>query len=129
MKNYIFILMSCCVFLFSCSDYSENQNTENFESISQSADTNPPPPLQCKGDEIPCAGKCVNTRSDNRNCGWCEEVCNIAIGDFCDDFRCKNVRDFGFEIHPRGPRSYNPRRDLPRPPPVFLIPDNINEKP
>jgi hypothetical protein len=45
-------------------------------------------------------------------------VCRIADGEFCLGYYCRNVRDFGFTLEPNGPREYDIRRDLPRPPPV-----------
>jgi len=100
------------MFIIGCNDLEEEND---FDSYYSSMDTRPREPLECRGTEIPCAGKCVDISHDNRNCGWCEETCNIAIGDFCNNYRCKNVSDFGFGIYPQGPRNYDIKRDLPRP--------------
>lgn len=109
------IFFLCLFFLYSCTSSNEIRESD-FSSFEQKMDTNPPKPLECKDTEIPCAGRCVDIRRDNRNCGWCEETCNIVDGEFCMNYHCVSVRDFGYNIYPRGPVEYNIKRDLPRPP-------------
>jgi hypothetical protein len=62
-----------------------------------------------------CVQTIMDVQSDNGHCGWCFTECNVGLGEFCRNYHCVNVADYGFEIHPRGPRPYNPIHDLPRP--------------
>ena len=110
-------LLFFLVFLvIACGPTSEK---DEFASSSQEYNGNPPPPLVCKSNEMICYGKCIDISSDNRNCGWCEQRCDITVGEFCMMYQCKNVRDYGFSINPNGPREYDVRRDLPRPSPIL----------
>jgi hypothetical protein len=93
-----------------------SQDREDVAEASQAFNSDPPPPLQCDYPEMACGtGRCVDVQSDNGHCGWCFTECNVGLGEFCRNYHCVNVADYGFEIHPRGPRPYNPIHDLPRP--------------
>lgn len=87
-------------------------------TLSQEYNSNPPPLVVCESPRMNCAGVCVDISRDMKNCGDCGEKCNIADGEFCLAYYCRNVRDFGFTLEPNGPREYDIRRDLPRPSPV-----------
>lgn len=91
---------------------------EEYESAAFEFNSNPPPPVICESPKHNCAGVCVDISRDMKNCGGCGEECNIADGEFCLAYYCRNVRDFGFTLEPNGPREYDIRRDLPRPTPV-----------
>lgn len=104
------------VLLVACG--SDPLAHEELSSKEQSYNSDPPPPLICKDNEMVCSGKCIDISSNNRNCGWCENWCDLSAGEFCAAYHCANVRDFGYNIGPVGPRAYEIRRDLPRPTPI-----------
>ena len=91
---------------------------DGFGQVEQAWSGPPKPPLTCDYPMVNCGEKCVNIQNDNRNCGWCENICKVSDGEFCNDYACVSVRNFGFNIYPQGPRAYDVRRDLPRPNPV-----------
>ena len=105
----------CLFFLLSCNSHVD-LNQEDLSTIEQNMDTNPPKPIKCDYPMMNCGtGKCVNVQFDNKNCGWCDSECRISDGEFCLNYHCANVRDFGYNIYPRGPKEYNIKKDLPRP--------------
>ena len=108
----LFVLL---LLLIACSS---SPSVEEFSTIEQNYNGNPPPPLVCKGNEMICYGSCVDISMNNKNCGWCDEECDLQNGEFCMAYHCANVRDFGFSIGPVGPIRYDVRRDLPRPIPI-----------
>lgn len=111
MRYFVVILLM----LVACSS---SQDPVEFDTVEQEYNGRPKPPIVCEGQKIVCGIDCVDISSDNRNCGDCGQVCRIADGEFCLGYYCRNVRDFGFTLEPNGPREYDIRRDLPRPPPV-----------
>ena len=116
----------CLFFLFSCSlSNDSNEVMENdFSFLEQNMDTNPPKPIKCEYPFMDCGlRKCVNVEYDNKNCGWCNNICEISYGEFCMNYHCVDVRDYGYNIYPRGPVEYNIKKDLPRPPNVL---NNLN---
>lgn len=86
-----------------------------YSSVAQEYNGNPPPPIVCETPKVVCGISCVDISRDMKNCGDCGQECNIADGEFCLAYYCRNVRDFGFTLEPNGPRQYDIRRDLPRP--------------
>jgi hypothetical protein len=40
----------------------------------------------CSSDEVACKGLCTNTRTDNNNCGYCENSC--PAGNYCLNGNC-----------------------------------------
>ena len=103
------------VLLLSCGP---SQTDVEISVIEQEYNSDPPPTLVCKGNEMVCSGKCIDISSNSRNCGWCENWCDLSAGEFCVAYHCANVRDYGFSIGPVGPKRYDVRRDLPRPSPI-----------
>jgi hypothetical protein len=83
--------------------------------VEQPAHREPPPDPRCAPGQSVCGVVCVDLARDNANCGVCDERCDVGAGMFCHRFTCVSVEEFGFEIHPRGPRSYDPAADAPRP--------------
>jgi len=88
---------------------------DDFGTVGQPANREPPPDPPCAPGESVCGVTCVDLSRDNGNCGACEERCDVGAGLFCRGYRCVSVEDFGFELHPRGPRAYDPTTDAPRP--------------
>lgn len=102
------------VLLAACT----SQIVENdIESSENEYNGNPPPPIVCEPPKVVCGITCVDISRDMKNCGDCGQECRIADGEFCLAYYCRNVRDYGFTLEPRGPRQYDVRRDLPRPVP------------
>ena len=125
-KQASFIFAVLLTISTGCSDASEK---EEFEHIEQAWSGPPKPGLSCDYPMMDCGGdKCVNVQYDNKNCGWCETDCRISDGEFCRDYHCVNVRDFGYNIYPRGPKQYDVRRDLPRPHDDIYIEDTKDIK-
>ena len=105
----LFILLLLLVACGSLPPESE------IESESQ-AYNGPPPPIVCESPKVLCGITCVDISRDNRNCGDCDQVCEVSEGEFCLGYYCRNVRDYGYYLGPIGPVEYDVRRDLPRPP-------------
>lgn len=101
--------------LAACTSQVIEDDIGTYESAYNS---NPPPLVVCESPKMNCAGVCVDISRDMKNCGGCGEECNIADGEFCLSYYCRNVRDFGFTLEPNGPKEYDVRRDLPRPVPT-----------
>lgn len=103
-------------FLLACG--SSQNMSPSLSIISQAYDGNPPAPVICADKEISCGRRCIDISSDNQNCGDCSLSCDISVGEFCREYYCRNVSDYGFSIVPRGPRQYDARKDLPYPSPI-----------
>jgi hypothetical protein len=43
---------------------------------------------RCPSDKTVCKGACVDTDTDNKNCGGCGNVCITQGGHFCDGGKC-----------------------------------------
>lgn len=95
---------------------SSSPSLDEFESSSQAYNGPPPKPIVCEDPHVLCGVTCVDISRDNRNCGDCDNVCEVAQGEFCLGYYCRSVRDYGFYFGPVGPVEFDVRRDLPRPP-------------
>lgn len=107
------------VLLLMLAACSSSQESAEFETVEQAYIGPPKPPITCDESLVLCGIDCVDISRDNRNCGDCGQVCRVADGEFCLAYYCRNVRNFGFTLEPQGPREYDIRRDLPRPPPTW----------
>lgn len=113
MRNTIKLLFF--VSLAGCGAATRESAPEEFASVAQPANREPPPELRCDYPLMACGGQCVDVERDNAHCGFCGEACDVGSGAFCSHFQCVSVEDFGFALHPHGPREYDPATDAPRP--------------
>lgn len=106
----IFVLL---ILLVSCGSVPLE---DEFSSVGQGYIGPPKPPIVCEFPRTLCGITCVDVSRDNGNCGGCGNVCELSQGEFCLEFACTDVRNYGFYFGPVGPVEYDVRRDLPRPP-------------
>lgn len=109
-------MRSIIVFLLLTMACSSEPSSIEYTSIKQEYNGNPPPPIICESPKIVCGISCVDISRDNLNCGDCDATCDVAQGEFCLNYYCRDVRNYGFYFGPVGPVEYDVRRDLPRPP-------------
>ena len=103
--------------LIGCGSPISSEDTIGWDS--NRMDTNPPPPLTCEYPQMACGERtCVDVSRDRKNCGWCGTEC--GVWEMCLGYRCVDPTYFGFSEGDllRGPVTYTPRKDLPRPIPV-----------
>jgi hypothetical protein len=111
--------------LLGCGASPEKDKGNGFGQVEQEYNSNPPKPFICIYPMEPCGlPYCSNLQWDNLNCGVCGNECDISIGEFCNNFVCRSIEDYGFDndILKRGPKKYDVKRDLPRPNPVQTKP-------
>lgn len=113
MRNVIGIVVF--VTLLGCGPGPGELAASEFGVVAQPSNREPPPEVHCDYPRMACGGRCVDVERDNAHCGFCGESCDVASGVFCSHFQCVNIEDFGFTLHPRGPREYDPSTDAPRP--------------
>lgn len=113
--NFMRPLFSLLMLLVACGSHPPETETDS-ESQAYSG---PPRPILCEAPKVVCGIDCVDMSRDNMNCGDCGNVCDVAQGEFCLSYYCRDVRDYGFYLGPVGPVEYDVRRDLPRPPRIL----------
>ncbi len=114
MRNAIQWVVVLGFTLAACGSGPRGAGAE-YGAVEQGANREPVPDPQCAAGRAVCGVTCVDLERDNANCGECDQRCDVGAGELCHGYGCVSVEEFGFELHARGPRAYDPAVDAPRP--------------